>query len=165
MPPLSFSLSAPPPYKLLLCLPPPPPPPLSLIPSEQKCSRAWCDLSSLLKSVFPAPRNLFPAVIMAISVSLQCLGLITLAALLLQTIAVAVSFMYFNKVLSTVRQPSCVCLPINLTHITSNWLLVTGFFFRCDTYFNYDKWTGKHSVIIVYHSFQRDGPAAPVTQF
>ncbi|XP_040916763.1 tumor necrosis factor ligand superfamily member 10-like isoform X2 [Toxotes jaculatrix] len=38
---------------------------------------------------------------MAISVSLQCLGLIILAAVLLQTIAVAVSFMYFNKVLSS----------------------------------------------------------------
>ncbi|XP_023118286.1 tumor necrosis factor ligand superfamily member 10-like isoform X1 [Amphiprion ocellaris] len=41
---------------------------------------------------------------MAISISVQCLGLITLAAILLQTIAVAVSFMYFNKVLSTMQQ-------------------------------------------------------------
>ncbi|XP_041809535.1 tumor necrosis factor ligand superfamily member 10-like [Chelmon rostratus] len=41
---------------------------------------------------------------MAISVSLQCLGLVILAAILLQTIAVAVSFMYFNKVLSTMQE-------------------------------------------------------------
>ncbi|XP_044023076.1 tumor necrosis factor ligand superfamily member 10-like [Siniperca chuatsi] len=51
---------------------------------------------------------------MAISVSLQCLGLIILAAILLQTIAVAVSFMYFNKVLSTMQesfsQSSVSCL-------------------------------------------------------
>lgn len=40
---------------------------------------------------------------MAVPVSLQCLGLVTLAAILLQTVAVAVSFVYFNKVLSTVR--------------------------------------------------------------
>lgn len=40
---------------------------------------------------------------MAMSVSLQCLGLIILAAVLLQTIVVAVSVMYFNKVLNTVR--------------------------------------------------------------
>ncbi|MED6237772.1 hypothetical protein ATANTOWER_011117, partial [Ataeniobius toweri] len=40
---------------------------------------------------------------MAISISLQCLGLIILAAILLQTVAVAISFMYFNKVLNTVR--------------------------------------------------------------
>ncbi|XP_076013413.1 tumor necrosis factor ligand superfamily member 10-like isoform X2 [Genypterus blacodes] len=38
---------------------------------------------------------------MAISISLQCLVLVILAAILLQTIAVAVSFMYFNKVLNT----------------------------------------------------------------
>ncbi|KAM6917674.1 tumor necrosis factor ligand superfamily member 10-like isoform 2-T2 [Lycodopsis pacificus] len=38
---------------------------------------------------------------MAVSLSLQSLGLIMLAAILLQTIAVAVSFVYFNKVLST----------------------------------------------------------------
>uniref|UniRef100_UPI0037E924E2 tumor necrosis factor ligand superfamily member 10-like n=1 Tax=Semicossyphus pulcher TaxID=241346 RepID=UPI0037E924E2 len=41
---------------------------------------------------------------MAISVSLQCLGLIILAAILLQTIAVSVSFMYFNKVLNTMQE-------------------------------------------------------------
>ncbi|XP_035529222.1 tumor necrosis factor ligand superfamily member 10-like [Morone saxatilis] len=41
---------------------------------------------------------------MAICVSLQCLGLILLTAILLQTIAVAVSFMYFNKVLSTMQE-------------------------------------------------------------
>ncbi|XP_045918693.1 tumor necrosis factor ligand superfamily member 10-like [Micropterus dolomieu] len=41
---------------------------------------------------------------MAISVSLQCLGLIILAAILLQTIAVAVSFMYFNNVLNTMQE-------------------------------------------------------------
>ncbi|CAJ1074363.1 tumor necrosis factor ligand superfamily member 10-like [Xyrichtys novacula] len=41
---------------------------------------------------------------MAVSVSLQCLGLIILAAVLLQTIAVAVSFMYFNKVLNTMQE-------------------------------------------------------------
>lgn len=40
---------------------------------------------------------------MAMSISVQSLGLILLAAVLLQTIAVAVSFMYFNKVLNTVR--------------------------------------------------------------
>ncbi|KAM7376143.1 hypothetical protein PAMP_005888 [Pampus punctatissimus] len=51
---------------------------------------------------------------MAISISLQGLGLIILAAILLQTIAVAVSFMYFNKVLNTVQesfsQSSVSCL-------------------------------------------------------
>lgn len=41
---------------------------------------------------------------MAVSVSVQCLGLITLAAILLQTIAFAVSFMYFNKVLNTMQE-------------------------------------------------------------
>ncbi|XP_074548341.1 tumor necrosis factor ligand superfamily member 10-like [Halichoeres trimaculatus] len=41
---------------------------------------------------------------MAVSVSLQCLGLIILAAVLLQTIAVAISFMYFNKVLNTMQE-------------------------------------------------------------
>ncbi|XP_036927009.1 tumor necrosis factor ligand superfamily member 10-like [Acanthopagrus latus] len=41
---------------------------------------------------------------MAIPVSLQCLGLITLSAILLQTIAVAVSFMYFNRVLNTMQE-------------------------------------------------------------
>ncbi|KAM9708727.1 tumor necrosis factor ligand superfamily member 10-like isoform 1-T1 [Menidia menidia] len=41
---------------------------------------------------------------MAISISVQCLGLITLAAILLQTIAVAVSFIYFNKVLNTMQE-------------------------------------------------------------
>lgn len=40
---------------------------------------------------------------MAISISLQCLGLIILAAILLQTVAVAISFMYFNKVLNTMQ--------------------------------------------------------------
>lgn len=87
------------------CFLPPLPPPLSL-PPEPKCSRAWSDLSSLLESVFlllGTFRGPYPRCDMAISVSLQCLGLITLAAILLQTVAVAVSFMYFNKVLSTVR--------------------------------------------------------------
>ncbi|KAM8915725.1 tumor necrosis factor ligand superfamily member 10-like [Spinachia spinachia] len=41
---------------------------------------------------------------MAVSLSLQSLGLILLAAILLQTIAVAVSFVYFNKVLSTMQE-------------------------------------------------------------
>ncbi|XP_029900474.1 tumor necrosis factor ligand superfamily member 10-like [Myripristis murdjan] len=41
---------------------------------------------------------------MAISISLQCLGLIILAAVLLQTIAVAISFLYFNKVLNTMQE-------------------------------------------------------------
>ncbi|XP_037342973.1 tumor necrosis factor ligand superfamily member 10-like isoform X1 [Pungitius pungitius] len=41
---------------------------------------------------------------MAVSLSLQSLGLILLAAILLQTIAVAVSFVYFNKVLSTIQE-------------------------------------------------------------
>ncbi|KAM6968889.1 tumor necrosis factor ligand superfamily member 10-like [Tautogolabrus adspersus] len=41
---------------------------------------------------------------MAASVSLQCLGLIILAAVLLQTIAVSVSFMYFNQVLNTMQE-------------------------------------------------------------
>ncbi|XP_034418602.1 tumor necrosis factor ligand superfamily member 10-like [Cyclopterus lumpus] len=41
---------------------------------------------------------------MAASLSLQSLGLIMLAAILLQTIAVAVSFVYFNKVLSTMQE-------------------------------------------------------------
>ncbi|XP_039898182.1 tumor necrosis factor ligand superfamily member 10-like isoform X2 [Simochromis diagramma] len=41
---------------------------------------------------------------MAMSISVQSLGLILLAAVLLQTIAVAVSFMYFNKVLNTMQE-------------------------------------------------------------
>uniref|UniRef100_A0A3Q3WSY0 Tumor necrosis factor ligand superfamily member 10 n=1 Tax=Mola mola TaxID=94237 RepID=A0A3Q3WSY0_MOLML len=41
---------------------------------------------------------------MAVSVSLPCLGLGVLAAILLQTIAVAVSFVYFNKVLNTMQE-------------------------------------------------------------
>ncbi|KAM3870818.1 tumor necrosis factor ligand superfamily member 10-like [Diretmus argenteus] len=41
---------------------------------------------------------------MAVSISLPCLGLIILAAILLQTIAVAVSFLYFNKVLNTMQE-------------------------------------------------------------
>ncbi|XP_053290367.1 tumor necrosis factor ligand superfamily member 10 [Pleuronectes platessa] len=41
---------------------------------------------------------------MAVSLSLQSLGLIILAAVLLQTIAVAISFIYFNKVLSTMKE-------------------------------------------------------------
>uniref|UniRef100_A0A3Q2TIT9 Tumor necrosis factor ligand superfamily member 10 n=1 Tax=Fundulus heteroclitus TaxID=8078 RepID=A0A3Q2TIT9_FUNHE len=41
---------------------------------------------------------------MAISISLQCLGLTILAAILLQTVAVAVSFVYFNKVLNTMQE-------------------------------------------------------------
>ncbi|XP_047467700.1 tumor necrosis factor ligand superfamily member 10-like isoform X2 [Mugil cephalus] len=41
---------------------------------------------------------------MAISISVQCLGLIILAAVLLQTIAVAISCMYFNKVLNTMQE-------------------------------------------------------------
>ncbi|XP_056282762.1 tumor necrosis factor ligand superfamily member 10-like [Pseudoliparis swirei] len=41
---------------------------------------------------------------MAVSLSLQSLGLLTLAAILLQTIAVAVSFVYFNKVLSSMQE-------------------------------------------------------------
>ncbi|MEQ2258497.1 hypothetical protein XENORESO_020554 [Xenotaenia resolanae] len=41
---------------------------------------------------------------MAISISLQCIGLIILAAILLQTVAVAISFMYFNKVLNTMQE-------------------------------------------------------------
>ncbi|XP_028994636.1 tumor necrosis factor ligand superfamily member 10-like [Betta splendens] len=41
---------------------------------------------------------------MAMSVSLQCLGLIILGAILVQTIAVAVSFMYFNKALNTMQE-------------------------------------------------------------
>uniref|UniRef100_A0A3Q0RAU1 TNF superfamily member 10 n=1 Tax=Amphilophus citrinellus TaxID=61819 RepID=A0A3Q0RAU1_AMPCI len=40
---------------------------------------------------------------MAMSISVQSLGLIILAAVLLQTIAVAVSFIYFNKVLNTMQ--------------------------------------------------------------
>nr|XP_040055406.1 tumor necrosis factor ligand superfamily member 10 [Gasterosteus aculeatus aculeatus] len=41
---------------------------------------------------------------MAVSLSLQSLGLVLLAAILLQTIAVAVSFVYFNRVLSTMQE-------------------------------------------------------------
>ncbi|XP_038148302.1 tumor necrosis factor ligand superfamily member 10-like isoform X1 [Cyprinodon tularosa] len=48
---------------------------------------------------------------MAISVSLQCLGLVILAAILLQTVAVAISFLYFNKVLNTMQESfSLSCL-------------------------------------------------------
>ncbi|XP_030299724.1 tumor necrosis factor ligand superfamily member 10-like [Sparus aurata] len=60
---------------------------------------------------------------MAIPVSLQCLGLITLSAILLQTIAVAVSFVYFNRVLNTMQESfsrsSVSCL------INANQLLVS----------------------------------------
>ncbi|XP_056867417.1 tumor necrosis factor ligand superfamily member 10-like [Takifugu flavidus] len=45
-----------------------------------------------------------PRCAMASSASLQSLGLITLAAILLQIIAVAVSFVYFNKVLNTMQE-------------------------------------------------------------
>ncbi|XP_034714288.1 tumor necrosis factor ligand superfamily member 10-like [Etheostoma cragini] len=41
---------------------------------------------------------------MAVSVSLQSLGLILLTAVLVQTTAVALSFLYFNKVLSTMQE-------------------------------------------------------------
>ncbi|KAJ0008611.1 hypothetical protein NQD34_016026 [Periophthalmus magnuspinnatus] len=41
---------------------------------------------------------------MAIFVSPQCLGMIILGAVLIQTIAVSVSFMYFNQVLSTMKE-------------------------------------------------------------
>ncbi|XP_041667894.1 tumor necrosis factor ligand superfamily member 10-like [Cheilinus undulatus] len=41
---------------------------------------------------------------MAVYVSLQCLGLIILAAVLLQTVVVSVSFIYFNKVLNTMQE-------------------------------------------------------------
>ncbi|KAM9842173.1 tumor necrosis factor ligand superfamily member 10-like [Aulostomus maculatus] len=51
---------------------------------------------------------------MAVSVSLQGLWLIILTAILLQTLAVVVSFMYFNKVLNTMQenfsQSSVSCL-------------------------------------------------------
>ncbi|XP_028293790.1 tumor necrosis factor ligand superfamily member 10-like isoform X2 [Gouania willdenowi] len=40
---------------------------------------------------------------MAIPVSVQCVGLITLVAILVQTIAVALTFVYFNKVLNTMQ--------------------------------------------------------------
>ena len=56
---------------------------------------------------------------MAVSVSLQSLGLILLAAILLQTIAVSVSFVYFNKVLSTVRRDPVLLLYLN-DKITAN---------------------------------------------
>lgn len=42
-------------------------------------------------------------VIMTGSHSMQYIGLLLLAAILLQTIAVAVTFIYFSNVLSTVR--------------------------------------------------------------
>lgn len=77
---------------------------LSLPP--QKRSAAWSDSSRLLRaSSFCSGCS--PLLSwrgdMAISISFQCLGLIVLGAILLQTVAVAVSFMYFNKVLHTVR--------------------------------------------------------------
>ncbi|XP_075873761.1 tumor necrosis factor ligand superfamily member 10-like [Nelusetta ayraudi] len=60
---------------------------------------------------------------MAVPVSLQCLGLVTLAAILLQTVAVAVSFMYFNRVLSTMQdsffRSSVSCL-INADLLSEN---------------------------------------------
>ncbi|XP_013875270.1 tumor necrosis factor ligand superfamily member 10 isoform X3 [Austrofundulus limnaeus] len=41
---------------------------------------------------------------MALLLSLQCLGLIILTAVLLQTVSVALSFLYFNKVLNTMQE-------------------------------------------------------------
>lgn len=41
---------------------------------------------------------------MAVFVSPQCLGMIILGVVLIQTIAVSVSFMYFNQVLSTMKE-------------------------------------------------------------
>ncbi|KAK7904040.1 hypothetical protein WMY93_016647 [Mugilogobius chulae] len=41
---------------------------------------------------------------MAVFVSPQCLGMIILGAVLIQTIAVSVSFMYFSKALSTMKE-------------------------------------------------------------
>ncbi|CAF95903.1 unnamed protein product [Tetraodon nigroviridis] len=41
---------------------------------------------------------------MASSASLQCLALVTLAAILLQVVGVAVSFIYFSKVLDTMQE-------------------------------------------------------------
>ncbi|XP_017291910.1 tumor necrosis factor ligand superfamily member 10-like isoform X2 [Kryptolebias marmoratus] len=60
---------------------------------------------------------------MAISLSVQCLGLIILAAVLLQTVAVALSFMYFNKVLNTMQEnfsrSSVSCLINAKLHLAS----------------------------------------------
>ena len=116
-----------------VCLPlspsrPPPPLCLSSSRAEMQQSLIWLVLPcwkafSLLARNFIL--GFFSAFLhrcdMAIPVSLQCLGLITLSAILLQTIAVAVSFMYFNRVLNTVR---CVFLssqPFNQQMTASSW--------------------------------------------
>lgn len=72
-------------------------PQLGTTPPDWKCFLSVTTLDPPLGNLLRA------AVDMAVPVSLQCLGLVTLAAILLQTVAAAVSFMYFNRVLSTVR--------------------------------------------------------------
>lgn len=75
---------------LLLLLPPPP--------WGQSRSGAPSNPSSLLEEVLLLLRG------SAMVLSAQALGLVVLAAILLQTIAVAVSFMYFSRVLNTVSR-------------------------------------------------------------
>lgn len=75
---------------LLLLLPPPP--------WGQSRSGAPSNPSSLLEEVLLLLRG------SAMVLSVQALGLVVLAAILLQTIAVAVSFMYFSRVLNTVSR-------------------------------------------------------------
>lgn len=91
--------------------PPPSLPPLSPLPPrlplelimQQSLNRLVLPLEvfSCCSGLVGAPS---PRCAMASSASLQSLGLITLAAILLQIIAVAVSFIYFNKVLNTVSK-------------------------------------------------------------
>nr|XP_015825115.2 tumor necrosis factor ligand superfamily member 10 isoform X1 [Nothobranchius furzeri] len=73
-----------------------------MLPSRNRIFHLTCPAHWL--GLFLTPRPDTNPSGMAISVSLQCLGLIMLAAILLQTVAVAVSFMYFNKVLNTMQE-------------------------------------------------------------
>ena len=61
---------------------------------------------------------------MASSASLQCLALVTLAAILLQVVGVAVSFIYFSKVLDTVRKR--VSVPAHTTTAPNEGRLTAG---------------------------------------
>lgn len=99
------------PCRALLPLPPSLPPPASLplapLPPSAAAAEleptrpARCKYFSCCSELIWVPS---PRCAMAACASLQCLGLVTLAAILLQIIGVAVSFIYFNKVLNTVRK-------------------------------------------------------------
>ncbi|XP_008397445.1 tumor necrosis factor ligand superfamily member 10-like isoform X2 [Poecilia reticulata] len=91
-------LSAPPPDSAAPFLPP------SCFPAEtQRCLIQLAVQWLGVISYFAGLQGVSALCDMAISISLQCLGLTTLAAVLLQTVAVAISFMYFHKVLNTMQ--------------------------------------------------------------